>query len=139
MKRIAIFASGSGTNMQRIAEYFSENPLVEISLVVCNKPGACVIQRAYNLHIPVVMIDRAGFYQTDSLSKMLLEKEIDLIILAGFLWLIPNHLLQRFPNRIINIHPALLPKYGGKGMLARKFIRQLLKPETRNQVSQYIM
>ena len=116
MKKLAIFASGSGTNMQRITEYFSENPLVEISLVVCNNPGAGVIQRADNLHIPVVMIDRTGFYQSDSISKLLMEKEIDLIILAGFLWLIPNHLLQRFPNRIINIHPALLPKYGGKGM-----------------------
>ncbi|NOU47796.1 MAG: phosphoribosylglycinamide formyltransferase [Bacteroidales bacterium] len=116
MKKLAIFASGSGTNTQRITEYFSENPLVEISLVVCNKPGAGVIQRADNLHIPLIMIDRTGFYQSDSLSKLLVEKEIDLIILAGFLWLIPNHLLQRFPNRIINIHPALLPKYGGKGM-----------------------
>lgn len=120
MKRLAIFASGSGTNMQRIAEYFSDSKSVEISLVVCNKPGAFVIQRADILNIPVMMIERNGFYQTDSLSKILLEKKVDLIVLAGFLWLIPDHLLHSFPNRIINIHPALLPKYGGKGMFGEK-------------------
>lgn len=120
MKRIAIFASGSGTNMQRIAEYFTNNPSVEVTLVVCNKPGAGVIQRADNLHIPIVMIDRFNFYESDFLSQKLLEKEIDLIVLAGFLWLIPDHILKAFPNRIINIHPALLPKYGGKGMFGEK-------------------
>ncbi len=120
MNRIAIFASGSGTNMQRIAEYFSDNPLVEISVVLCNKPGAGVIQRAYNLNIPVIMIDRENFYHSEFITKVLLEKEIDLIVLAGFLWLIPDHLLKAFPNRIINIHPALLPKYGGKGMFGSK-------------------
>jgi phosphoribosylglycinamide formyltransferase-1 len=120
MKRLAIFASGSGTNMQRIAEYFSDNKSVEISIVVCNKPGAGVIHRADNLHIPVIMIDRDGFYQTDTLTKTLIEKEIDLIVLAGFLWLIPDHLLRAFQHRILNIHPALLPKYGGKGMFGEK-------------------
>jgi phosphoribosylglycinamide formyltransferase-1 len=120
MKRLAIFASGSGTNMQRIAEYFSGNPLVEIFLVVCNKPGAGVIQRAEKLHIPVMLIDRDEFYQSGSLSEKLLENKVDLIVLAGFLWLIPDHLLQSFPNRIINIHPALLPKFGGKGMFGEK-------------------
>lgn len=106
--------------MQRIAEYFSDSKSVEISLVVCNKRGAGVIQRAEKLHIPVIMIDREGFYQTDTLTRELIEKEIDLIVLAGFLWLIPDHLLQSFPNRIINIHPALLPKFGGKGMFGEK-------------------
>ena len=94
--------------MQRIAEYFSDNKSVEISIVVCNKPGAGVIHRADNLHIPVIMIDRDGFYQTDTLTKTLIEKEIDLIVLAGFLWLIPDHLLRAFQHRILNIHPALL-------------------------------
>lgn len=120
MKRLAIFASGSGTNMQRITEYFSDSKSAEISLVVCNKPGAGVIQRADNLHIPLIMIDREGFYQTDTLTRMLIEKKIDLIVLAGFLWLIPDHLLRAFKHRIINIHPALLPKYGGKGMFGEK-------------------
>ena len=77
MQRIAIFASGSGTNMQRIAEYFTNNPSVEVTLVVCNKPGAGVVQRADNLHIPIVMIDRFNFYESDFLSQKLLEKEID--------------------------------------------------------------
>jgi phosphoribosylglycinamide formyltransferase-1 len=116
MKRIAIFASGSGTNMQRIAEYFHGNPAVEITVVVCNKTGAGVIQRAEKLQIPVVMIHRSDFYQNEAITKQLLDLQIDLIVLAGFLWLIPDHLLQAFPQRIINIHPALLPKYGGKGM-----------------------
>ncbi len=116
MKRIAIFASGSGTNMQRIAEYFQGNPAVEVSVLVCNKAGAGVIQRAEKLKIPVLMINRSDFYQSDAITKQLIDLQIDLIVLAGFLWLIPDHLLQAFPHRIINIHPALLPKYGGKGM-----------------------
>ncbi|MFZ4463480.1 MAG: phosphoribosylglycinamide formyltransferase [Bacteroidales bacterium] len=116
MKRIAIFASGSGTNMQRIAEYFQDNPAVEVSVLVCNKSGAGVIQRAEKLQIPVLMINRSDFYQSDAITKQLIDLQIDLIVLAGFLWLIPDHLLQAFPHRIINIHPALLPKYGGKGM-----------------------
>jgi phosphoribosylglycinamide formyltransferase-1 len=116
MKRIAIFASGSGTNMQRIAEYFQDNPAVEVSVLVCNKADAGVIQRAEKLKIPVLMINRSDFYQSDAITKQLIDLQIDLIVLAGFLWLIPDHLLQAFPQRIINIHPALLPKYGGKGM-----------------------
>jgi phosphoribosylglycinamide formyltransferase-1 len=116
MKRIAIFASGSGTNMQRIAEYFQGNPAVEVSVLVCNKADAGVIQRAEKLQIPVVMINRSDFYQSDAITNQLIDLQIDLIVLAGFLWLIPDHLLHAFPQRIINIHPALLPKYGGKGM-----------------------
>lgn len=116
MKRIAVFASGSGTNMQRIAEYFQGNPAIEVSVVVCNKAGAGVIQRADKLQIPVLMIHRDNFYQSEAITKQLLDLQIDLIVLAGFLWLIPDHLLQAFPQHIINIHPALLPKYGGKGM-----------------------
>jgi phosphoribosylglycinamide formyltransferase 1 len=120
MKRIVIFASGSGTNMQRIAEYFIDNDTVEISAVVCNKPDAGVIARAAKFNIPLLMIDRNSFYKTEELTKTLQNLHTDLIILAGFLWLIPNHLLQAFPNRMINIHPALLPKYGGKGMYGMK-------------------
>jgi phosphoribosylglycinamide formyltransferase 1 len=120
MKRIVIFASGSGTNMQRIAEYFIDNDTVEISAVVCNKPDAGVIARAAKFSIPLLMIDRNSFYKTEELTKTLQNLHTDLIILAGFLWLIPNHLLQAFPNRMINIHPALLPKYGGKGMYGMK-------------------
>ncbi|KAF0131881.1 MAG: phosphoribosylglycinamide formyltransferase [Bacteroidetes bacterium] len=120
MKKIAIFASGSGTNMERIASFFAENRNVEVSLVVCNNPMAGVIQRAERLGIPVEMIDRKSFYDTDSLTQKLKYFKIDLVVLAGFLWLVPNHLLKAFPDQIINIHPALLPSYGGKGMYGEK-------------------
>jgi len=120
MKKIAIFASGSGTNMERIASFFAENRNVEVSLVVCNNPMAGVIQRADRLGIPVEMIDRKSFYDTDSLTQKLKYLKIDLVVLAGFLWLVPNHLLRAFPERLINIHPALLPSYGGKGMYGEK-------------------
>ncbi len=120
MKRIAIFASGSGTNMERIAGYFSNNSEVEICLVVCNKKGAGVIDRAAKFGIPVEMIDRQSFYQTDKLANKLRLLNTDLLVLAGFLWLIPASLLEAFPGKIINIHPALLPAYGGKGMFGMR-------------------
>lgn len=120
MKRMVIFASGSGTNMERIASVFASDSEIEIALVVCNKPGAGVIARAEKAGIPVRMIDRTSFYETDKLTLELLSLKTDLIVLAGFLWLVPQHLLSAFPGRIINIHPALLPKYGGKGMYGEK-------------------
>ncbi len=116
MKRIVIFASGSGTNMERIAEWFAGNTGVEISLVVCNKPGAGVIARAERFGIPVEIIGKESFYSTGNLAQKLSLIQTDLIVLAGFLWLVPPSLLEAFPRKIINIHPALLPSYGGKGM-----------------------
>lgn len=115
-KRIAIFASGSGSNAQKIMEHFSKHPDAEVAIVLCNNPNAYVIQRADNFEIPSHIFDKFDFYQTDNIVKLLKSMEIDLIVLAGFLWLIPENLLKAFPNQIINIHPALLPKYGGKGM-----------------------
>lgn len=115
-KRIAIFASGSGSNAQKIMEHFSKHPDAEVAIILCNNPNAYVIQRADNFEIPSHIFDRFDFYQTDNIIKLLKSMEIDLIVLAGFLWLIPENLLKAFPNQIINIHPALLPKYGGKGM-----------------------
>jgi phosphoribosylglycinamide formyltransferase 1 len=120
MKRMVIFASGSGTNMERIASVFASDSEIEIALVVCNKLGAGVIARAEKAGIPVRMIDKAYFYDSDKLTKELLSLKTDLIVLAGFLWLVPKHLLASFPGRIINIHPALLPKFGGKGMYGEK-------------------
>lgn len=114
MKRIAVFVSGGGTNLQRIAEYFAPNPEVEVACVVSNSQDAYANQRAKNLGIPLIMIDRQRF-SDPSFSNELKLMNIDLIVLAGFLWLVPQHLIDAFPNKIINIHPALLPKYGGKG------------------------
>lgn len=120
MKRIAIFASGSGTNAQRIAEYFNGSQKVLINRIYCNKPDAFVLKRAENLKIPATVFNRKDFYETNRIVNKLIEEKTDLIVLAGFLWLIPENLLKAFSNRIINIHPALLPKYGGKGMYGQR-------------------
>ncbi len=114
MKRLAIFVSGGGTNLQRIAEYFAPNPDVEIACVVSNNKDAYANRRAENLGIKLMVIDRRRF-NDKAFSEELKALNVDLILLAGFLWLVPRHLIDAFPNKIINIHPALLPKYGGKG------------------------
>lgn len=120
MKKIALFASGSGSNVENIAHYFEHHKEVEISLVLSNKKDAYVLERAQNLTIPSLVFSRDAFYNSTDVINQLLDKEIDLVVLAGFLWLIPANLIQAFPNKIINIHPALLPKYGGKGMYGDK-------------------
>jgi phosphoribosylglycinamide formyltransferase-1 len=115
-KRIAIFASGSGSNAQKIMEHFKRHADAEVVLILTNNPQAYVLQRADNFEIPSHVFTRNEFYQTDEVIRMLKTLQVDLIVLAGFLWLVPQSLLQAFPNKIINLHPALLPKYGGKGM-----------------------
>jgi phosphoribosylglycinamide formyltransferase-1 len=115
-RNIAIFASGSGTNAQRIIEYFSGNPKISVALILSNKPDAYVLVRAKNLNVPSVVFDRHSFNETDDIIKLLKKEKIDFIVLAGFLWMVPVNLILAYPGRIINIHPALLPKYGGKGM-----------------------
>lgn len=114
MKRISIFVSGNGTNLQRIAEYFSNNQEVEIVNVVCNNPKAYSIERAKNHGIPLRMVTKKEF-NTPEFTKEIQDLNLDLIVLAGFLLQIPESLVKAFPKKIINIHPALLPKYGGKG------------------------
>ncbi|WP_460982579.1 phosphoribosylglycinamide formyltransferase [Spirosoma fluminis] len=121
MKRIALFASGSGSNAEKIADYFTGNPDVEVTLLLSNNAKAGVIDRARRgfgrgVHVPVLLFDRTTFYDTDRITQILQAQQIDLIVLAGFMWLMPSGLVQAFPDRIINIHPALLPKFGGKGM-----------------------
>lgn len=115
-KRLAIFASGSGSNAEKIAEYFAQHPSVEISFILCNKPEAGVIARARKLHIPVVLFDRKTFYETNKITELLQNQQIDLVVLAGFMWLVPASMVRAFPQQILNIHPALLPKFGGEGM-----------------------
>ncbi|MDQ2179741.1 phosphoribosylglycinamide formyltransferase [Marinifilum sp. D714] len=116
MKKIALFASGSGTNVENIALYFKNNSNVEIACVLTNNPNAFVLNRAEKLKLPSFVFSRSDFKETSKVVDYLKEKQVDLIVLAGFLWLIPTNVLQEFSGRIINIHPALLPKYGGKGM-----------------------
>jgi len=97
-------------------EHFKKHPDAEVALLLTNNPDAYVLQRADNFEIPSHIFDRFEFYQTDNIITLLKNLQIDIVVLAGFLWLVPQNLLKAFPNKIINIHPALLPKYGGKGM-----------------------
>lgn len=115
-KQIAILGSGNGTNAQRITEYFRDNPDIEIATIIANKKDAYILERAKNLGVPAMYFSRKDFLETDKVLDYLKGKNIDYVILAGFLLLVPQNLLKNFPQRIINIHPALLPAYGGKGM-----------------------
>jgi phosphoribosylglycinamide formyltransferase-1 len=125
--KIAIFASGSGTNTQRIIEYFTGNTQISVSLVLSNKPDAYVLERAKRLQVPSVVFDRHTFNETDEIPDLLKKEGIDFIVLAGFLWLVPLNLIRAYPGKIINIHPALLPKYGGKGMYGERVHEAVLQ------------
>ncbi len=117
-KKIALFASGSGTNVQNIIDYFSENEHVIVDSVWSNNPEAFALVRARKVKIDAFVFTRDEFRNTNFIVEKLKKRKIDLIVLAGFLWLIPDNLIRSFT--IINIHPALLPKYGGKGMYGLK-------------------
>lgn len=125
-KRIAIFASGSGSNAQKIMEHFKKHTDAEVAIVLTNNPEAYVLQRADNFEIPTHIFDKHEFYETDDVIDLLKNLNIDLLVLAGFLWLVPDTLLANYPKRIINIHPALLPKYGGKGMYGDRVHKEVL-------------
>ena len=114
--KVAIFASGAGSNAEKIINYFSGYEKVKITLLVCNKPDAGVIKIAEAATIPVLLIEKEQFFRGDAYVEILKEFGINLIVLAGFLWKVPKQLIATFPDKIINIHPALLPNYGGKGM-----------------------
>lgn len=120
MKRIAIFASGSGTNAQKIIEHFTDKSDIEVSLVLSNNKDAYVLERASALKVPVYVFDRQIFYESEQVHDILQDAGVDFIVLAGFLWLVPKNILRSWQGRIINIHPALLPKFGGKGMYGDK-------------------
>jgi formyltetrahydrofolate-dependent phosphoribosylglycinamide formyltransferase len=114
--RIAIFASGAGSNAEKIIAYLKNHSTIEVALIVCNKPGAGVLGIASANHIPVLFIEKESFFKGDAYLPVLKDYGIGFIVLAGFLWKIPAALIAAYPDKIINIHPALLPKYGGKGM-----------------------
>jgi len=116
MINIAIFASGGGSNARKIIEYFKDSQVGRVALVVSNKANAGVLAMAAEHEITTQIIDRQGFYETEGILKILQEDKINFVVLAGFLWLVPGYLVRAFPHRILNIHPALLPKFGGKGM-----------------------
>jgi len=117
---IAIFASGAGSNAKKIIGYFKNHPTISIKLIVCNKLAAGVVDIAREENIAVLMIEKEQFFRGNAYVDELEKAHIDFIVLAGFLWKIPELLIQTYRNRIINIHPALLPKFGGKGMYGSK-------------------
>ena len=118
--RIAIFASGNGSNAEKIIQYFQDHTDIEVALVLTNNPNAGVLSRARKLSIHSIVFDRAQFAESGTILQWLDEARITHIVLAGFLWLVPNYLIERYRNKIINIHPALLPDFGGKGMYGMK-------------------
>jgi len=118
--RIALLASGSGTNAENIVRYFSGRKDVLISLIISNKPDAFVLKRAEKLGVPSVVMAKETLEHPDSLLAVLTEHKIDFIVLAGFLLKVPAEVIRSFPGRILNIHPALLPKHGGKGMYGNR-------------------
>ncbi len=126
MKQIVILASGSGSNAENIISYFKENPLAKVSAVFTNKKTAKVLERCDRLEVPAFYFNKTAFTNSDSVVQLLKSLSPDIIVLAGFLWKVPSNIIAAFPNQIINIHPALLPKYGGKGMYGAK-VHQAVK------------
>lgn len=127
LKNIVILASGNGTNAEAILEYFSDSSKIQISHIISNNPTAGVLKRAKNHQVKASVFNREDFYRSDRVHRFLKELAPDLIVLAGFLWMIPANILHSFPNQIINIHPALLPKYGGEGMYGNHVHRAVLQ------------
>lgn len=116
MIRIAILASGSGSNAENIVKYFAKSTEIEVSAIISNKADAYVLERAHYLHVPSYVFGKTDFLETNKVQLLLDELKIDWIILAGFLVLLPVSIVDKYEGRIVNIHPSLLPKYGGKGM-----------------------
>ncbi|UZO81784.1 phosphoribosylglycinamide formyltransferase [Aquimarina sp. ERC-38] len=116
VKKIVIFASGNGTNAENIIRYFQDHPGVEVTYVFSNKKNAGVLKKAHNLEVKALFFDREAFYKSNEVLHLLIDVQPQLIVLAGFLWKFPENIIKHFEGKIINIHPALLPKYGGKGM-----------------------
>lgn len=126
MHRIAIFASGTGTNAEKIMEYFVVRPHVEVALVVSNRADAGVLARAAKHGVPSLVIDKGVFCESEYMLKKLDQYGIDFVVLAGFLWLVPKYLVDAYRGRMVNVHPALLPRYGGKGMYGMRVHRAVV-------------
>ena len=114
--KLAVFASGTGSNAEKLIQYFKYSSLANVTLVVCNKPGAGVIAMAEKEGVPVLLIEKEQFFKAEAYVPFFRQQQIDFIVLAGFLWKVPQALIDAYRRRIVNIHPALLPKFGGKGM-----------------------
>ena len=126
MKKIVIFASGSGSNAENIILHFKDNQHINVAAVLSNNPNAKALEKAKHLNVPTLFFDRKQLSESFVLEKIN-EIQPDLIVLAGFLWKFPDAIVHQYPNKIINIHPALLPKYGGKGMYGMKVHQAILE------------
>ncbi len=126
-KKIILFASGSGSNFEEICKHFKNNKQISIDLLVCNNSKAKVLSKASSYGIKTLVINREDFYETNATLDAILKINPDLMVLAGFLWKIPIKIIERFPNKIINIHPALLPNYGGKGMYGMRVHKAVIE------------
>ncbi|MDR0766660.1 MAG: phosphoribosylglycinamide formyltransferase [Odoribacteraceae bacterium] len=120
MKKIVIFASGSGSNAENIIRYFEGDGQIRVVALFCNRPGAFVLERASRLGVPGIVFGRDEWTSAGGIPARLRELGVDLIVLAGFLWRVPEMILEEYPGRVINIHPALLPSHGGKGMYGER-------------------
>ena len=127
MKKIIILASGNGTNAQSIMDRFVDSNSIQVSLILSNKPQAYVLERARLAGIPAMSFNRFAFAKAGQIQSILNQEKPDLIVLAGFLWKIPSFLIEDHPDKIINIHPALLPHYGGKGMYGMNVHRSVIE------------
>ena len=140
MKRIAVFASGSGTNAENLINYFSNQKRATVSLVLTNKPDAYVLERVRKHSVETGIFDRNDFYDSSNVLDLLKKEKIDFIVLAGFLWLVPGDLIEYYRGRIVNIHPALLPDYGGKGMYGSKVHEAVIKNgETKSGITIHLV
>lgn len=131
MSNIAIFASGSGTNAENIIRHFKDHPKHKVMLVLSNKKDAGVLERARKHNVVTMVFTKHDLYESEVVIDLLEKYKIDLIVLAGFLWLVPDNITKKFNHRIVNIHPALLPKYGGKGMYGINVHRAVIEANDR--------
>jgi len=127
MKSIVIFASGQGSNAINLVRYFNAGNFAEVKAIFCNKKTAGVLSAAESLHIKTHVFDRQEFYESDEVINQVKALKPDVVVLAGFLWLVPQNFIQAFDGLILNLHPSLLPKYGGKGMYGRKVHEAVLE------------
>ncbi len=126
-KKIVVFASGSGTNAENIIKFFKKSPNTSVVAVFSNKRSAKVLKRAHDLNVKALYFDKDALYNSHDVLHILEDINPDLIVLAGFMWIFPEDILKKFPGKIVNIHPALLPKYGGKGMYGMRVHETIIK------------
>tara|TARA_B100001250_G_scaffold205489_1_gene176417 strand:+ start:122 stop:697 length:576 start_codon:yes stop_codon:yes gene_type:complete len=126
-KKIIVFASGSGSNFEEICKYFKDRKEISIDLLICNNSKAKALNKAIKHGVKTLLISRNSFYETDAALNAILKISPNLIVLAGFLWKMPTKIIDHFPNKILNIHPALLPDYGGKGMYGMNIHKAVIK------------